>query len=283
MFRQGFIAAALVCALAAHADAQTAWTFSWARGQVLTTRVEHTTAVTETISGAPNEITSKLVITKNWRVLDVDADGNATIEQSLSSLKNEQNRPGSALVFDSNDLAKSTPELKGMIKFINVPVAVIRVDRLGRVLEVKSGPKGKYDAEPPFVLVLPGQAVREGQAWLRPYTLTLDPPLGLGEKFQAEQLAKLIKIDGEKATIELSTTIKNPPTAAADKVPLLQKRLSGQLVFDIAKGRVESVRLGTDETVANHQGAGSSYRFMCNYTEQIIVPTSPIIPTSGAR
>lgn len=282
MIRHGFIAALVVIVCVSSANAQSPWLFTWEKDQVLTTRVEHVTAVTETLANKPSEIVSKLMITKQWRVVDVDAQGNATLEQSLTSLRNEQLRPGSTLLFDSNDVEKSTPELKGMAKFINVPVAVIRADRLGRVLEVKMGPKNKYEAEPPFAFMLPGQAVREGQAWVRPYTVTLDPPLGVGEKFQAEQMAKVIKIENNKAIIELTTTIKNPPDAAADKVPLLQKELNGQVVFDIARGRVESVRLGTDKTVDMHQGAGSSYRFACTYTEQI-VSGGPIVPTSGTR
>lgn len=283
MIRHGLFAALLVVSLASQGRAQTAWQFSWEKGQVLTTKVEHDTAVTETISGKPNEITSKLAITKQWRVLEVDAQGTATIEQSLTSMRNEQSRPGSNLVFDSSDPEKSTPELKGMMKFINVPVATIRVDRIGRVIEVKTGPKSaKYDAEPPFAFVLPGQPVREGQAWLRPFTLTLEPPLGLGEKFQAEQISKVLKVEGDKATLELTTTIKNPPEAAADQVPLLQKQPKGTLVFDIARGRVESVRLATDGTVLNHQGAGTSYRFASNYIEQVVVP-APIVPTSGTK
>lgn len=282
MIRHGLIAACILVTLAGRGDAQNAWRFNWQKGQTHVTKVEHVTAVTETIDGKASDITSRLTIVKQWRVLDVESDGSATLEQSLTSLRNEQTRPGGdVLLFDSNNVEKSTKELQGMAKFINVPVATIRVDPLGRVLEVKSGPKGKYDAEPPFTIVLPGQPVREGQAWLRPFTIVLEPPLGLGEKYQAEQLAKFTKIEAGKATVELSTAIKNAPTAANDKVPLLQKELTGQIVFDVARGQIDSVRLSVDKTVENHQGKGSSYRFASNYVEQAVTPA--IVPTGGTR
>jgi hypothetical protein len=283
MTRHGCTVALLLLVLTARSDAQTAaWRFNFEKGEVLTTKVEHVTVVTEVISGKKSDITSKLTIVKRWRVLDVDAQGTATLEQSLASLRNEQTRPGGdTLLFDSANPDKGTPELKGMMKFINVPVATIRVDRIGRVVEIKSGPKDKYDAEPPFAMVLPGQPIQMGQAWARPFAIVLDPPLGVGEKYEAEQRARLAKVEGGKALVELVTTIKNPPEAASDKVPLLQKELQGQLVFDIARGRVESVRLAVDKTVENHQGAGSSYRFASNYAEQLVVPA--IVPTSGTR
>ena len=281
MIRHGLIAACFALAYNGQADAQ-AWRFNFEKGQTLTSKVDHVTAVVETVDGKATNITSKLSVVKQWRVLDVDSQGVATLEQSLVSLRSEQTRPdGDVLVFDSSNVEKSSKELQGMAKFINVPVATIRVDGLGRAVEVKAGPKGKYDAEPPFAMVLPGQPVREGQAWLRPYAIALEAPIGNGEKYQAEQLAKFVKLEGTKATIELTTTIKDMPEAASAKAPLIQKQLAGQLVFDVVKGQVESVRLSVDQTVQNHKGAGSSYRFASNYLEQNV--TSAIVPTGGTR
>ncbi len=281
--RHGFIAAFLALAVVAQTHAQTTWRFRFEKGETIATKIEHVTSVAETVAGKKTDITSKLTIVKRWRVLDVDAQGTATLEQSLASLRNEQTRAGGeTLLFDSTDLDKSTPELKGMAKFINVAVATIRVDSIGRVVEIKTGPKDKYDAEPPFAFVLPGQPLHEGQAWLRPFTIVLEPPLGTGEKYQAEQTVKAAKVEGDKALLEMVTTIKNPPEAAGDRVPLLQKEVQGRLVFDVARGRVESVRLAVDRTVENHQGAGSSYRFASTYVEQLLAP-SAIVPTAGTR
>lgn len=283
MHRQGLLAAILLIAAASTADAQTAWRFRWTKGETLTTKVDHVTAVTETIGGKKSEITSKLNIVKRWRVVDVDEKGNATLEQSLASLRNEQTRPGGdVLLFDSTNLDKSTPELKGMAKFINVPVAVIKVDAIGRVLEVTQGPKNKYEAEPPFAFVLPGQPVQPGQAWTRPFHIVLEPPLGTGEKYLADQVVKLLSVEGGKATLSLTTTLKNPPETPGERAPLLQKEMQGQVVFDTAKGQIERVQLTVDRTVEKHQGEGSSYRFASNYIEQTVAPV-PIVPTSGTK
>jgi hypothetical protein len=285
MIRHGFLAALLLFPLAARADAQ-AWRFQFQKGEALTTKVEHGTLVSETVAGRKTDITSKLLIVKRWKVVDIDAQGTATLEQTLLSMRNEQTRPGAdmkpeTLLFDSNNLAQSTPELKGMMKFINVPVASIRVDGLGRVVEVISGPKDRYDAEPPFAMMLPGQPAQIGQAWVRPFTITLDPPLGVGEKYQAEQRVRLAKIEGGKAFVDLATTIKNPPETAAEKVPLIQKEMQGQLLFDIGRGRVDAVRLAVDKTIENHQGQNSSYRFASTFSEQLVLSSTTIVPASA--
>src|SRR5438128_11564100 len=106
---------------------------------------------------------------------------------SLAAMRNEQKRTnGETLLFDSQDQAKSNPALyEQMSKFIGKTLAVLRIDPFGRVIEVKQGVASRYEAEPPFVIVFPAAKAQVGQAWRRPYTITLDPPLGTGEKYQA--------------------------------------------------------------------------------------------------
>ena len=252
---------------ASTASAQTAWQFRFQKGQDLVYRVRHETAVTEVVQGSATESASTLDIVKRWKIVDVDAAGVATMDLSIERMRNEQKRPGDVLVFDSTNLDKSTPELKAMAKFLGTTIASIRVDKQGRVLEVKAGPKGKYEAEPPFALVLPEAQAAAGQSWSRPFTITLDPPLGAGEKHQAEQMAACSKIEAGKATLTVTTKLKAPPESPQELVPLVQKLLQGQVVVDLAAGRIDSVQLAVDRTVENHQGKGSSYRFRTTYAE----------------
>jgi hypothetical protein len=268
MVRQAISALVLAVLFTPLASAQTAWQLRFQAGQDLVYRVRHETAVTEIVQGSASESSSTLDIVKRWKITDVDAAGTATMDQSIERMRNEQKRPGGdVLLFDSADLDKSTPELRGMAKFLGTTIASIRVDRQGRVVEVKSGPKGKYEAEPPFVLVLPEAQATAGQSWSRPFTITLDPPLGAGEKHQAEQVAACSKIEGGKATLTVTTKLKAPPESPQEMVPLVQKLMQGQVVVDLAAGRIDSVQLAVDRTIENHQGKGSSYRFRTTYSE----------------
>src|SRR5262245_10054618 len=248
------------------------WRFHWQTGQVLTYRVEHNTTVTEVSTGNTVQMTSKLNLIKRWDVVSVDSAGVATLKLSMTAMRHEQIRPsGDTLLFDSDNPDKSTPELREQLgKFVGQTLAVLHVDPLGKVVSVQQGSAAKYEAEPPFVLRLPPQAVSPGQAWERLYDITLEPPLGTGEKHPSIQRYQLTRADGALAAITLSTQVKTAPTSPSDAIPLLQKQPEGELTFNIAAGRLESANLRIDKQVQNHQGEGSSYRFVSTYKEQYV-------------
>jgi hypothetical protein len=266
----------VVAGLTAPVQGQDAtWQFRWKSGESLDYRASHVTDVKETVAGNKVATRSKLDLVKRWHVTAVDEQGVATLELSIVSMRNEQVRPdGETLLFDSNDLDKSTPELRDMKKFLGTTLAVVRIDGHGRIREVKQGSAAKYQAEPPFVVVLPSAAPRPGQAWVRPFDITLEPPLGTGEKYPAQHRVTCAKIEAGKAALSLVTEIKSLPESAAERLPLVQKEVQGEVVFDIQAGRMSSARLNIDKTLENHQGPGSSYHFVSTYVEELIVAPS---------
>ena len=187
-----------------------------------------------------------------------------------TTLRTEQTRPnGEKLLFDSAKLDQSTPELKQMTQHLGKTLAILRIDDYGRIFEVKLGSAAKYEAEPPFVVVLPAAAPREGQAWLRPYNVVLEPPQGTGEKYKAEQTFTCSKIADGLATLAVTTEFKTLPDNMQERLPLLQKEAQGQAIFDINAGRLQRVQFAIDKTVQNHQGQGSSYHFVSTYVEEL--------------
>ncbi len=97
----------------------------------------------------------------------------------------------------------------------------------------------------------------------------LDPPFGTGEKYQAEQRYECTKLDAGKASVTLATEFKTMPDNARDRLPLMQKDVKGEVVFDVQAGRLISARLTIDKMVENHQGKGSSYHFKSEYTRDL--------------
>jgi hypothetical protein len=269
--RKACMAFFLVLVATTTASAQTAdWRFRWQKGQVLNYRVEHTTDVAEVLAGGKSETRSHVTLTKRWQVLEVDGQGTATVQMSITAMRNEQTRPsGEVLVFDSREPDKSTPALREqMEKFINQPLAVLRVDAFGKVLEVSKGPANRYESELPFGLTLPAAPVAPGQSWDRSFTVTLDPPLGTGEKYPASQKYTCSKVADGLATFTLVTALLKVPENKMENLPLLQKQPQGEVTFDVQHGRLQGVRLVIDRQILEHQGAGSSYRFQSTYTEQ---------------
>ena len=95
------------------------------------------------------------------------------------------------LLFDSADPAKSNAQMREQLtKYVNAPLAILRIDNRGQVVEVKEskfGPASRYESEPPFVLTFPEESPSIGQVWNRSYRVTLEPPRGTGEKYDASQ------------------------------------------------------------------------------------------------
>ena len=272
MFIRCLSAITLVLVTALPSFAQLPWQFQWKKGDVLTYKIKHATTVLEVVENTKNTSNSNLDLVNRWQVTDVDAKGIATLSMTLTAMRNEQKRAnGETLLFDSQNLDKSTPELRDqMNKFIGQTLAVIRIDGHGRIVEVKQGSAAGYEAEPPFLVVFPAAKAAEGQAWRRNYNLVLDPPFGTGEKYQAEQRYDCKKIAADKATLSVTTEFKTMPDNARDRLPLLQKDVHGEIVIDLQAGRLISARLNIDKTVEEHQGKGSSYQFKSEYSRQLI-------------
>jgi hypothetical protein len=275
MIRTGTFAAFATIFLTTAAPAQTAPRFRWQPGQVLTYRVAQVTSASETSDGNSVATSTKLNETKRWQVLAVDAAGTATLQLSLAALRVETTTPkGDAILFDSANLDKSDPAMREQLgRFLGQPLAVLRVDAQGKVVEVKEckyGPASRFESEPPFVVVLPTAPPQTAPTWERSYQVTLEPPQGTGEKYDAVQKYVCKAATPTALTCSVTTLIPKPPAALADQIPLLQMQPEGEIVFDLQSGRLQTARLVIDKELKNYQGDGSCYHFQSSYIEEYV-------------
>lgn len=244
----------------------------WQTGQVLTYRVEHVTDAVDAVADSKSETKSVLKVTKRWQVTAVDAAGVATLQLTLTAMQQERTTPsGEVIRFDSADPDKSTPQLREVLgRYLNTPLATIRVDAAGRVVEVKESKSDacSYENELPFLVVLPATAIKEGVRWERAYKITLAPPLGTGEKYDAVQKVGCKSVVEGLATLTLSTELTAAPKAPADMIPLWQMMPQGEVVFDLKNGRLHAARLTIARELANHQGENSHCKFNSTLTVQ---------------
>jgi hypothetical protein len=259
------------------ARAEDAARFKFTKGEVLTYSIIQTTKAAETII---DEKTNKPVdqvdstkhtVIRRWKVADVDAQGVATLEMTIASMRWERKLPtGETDIFDSaapDDLNKNE-----MAKVIGPVLAVIRVDRLGKVVEVKEGKFAspqRFAVDLPFKIVLPESGPKPGQMWDRAFSIKLDPPQGTGEKYDALQKFVVKAPVNGLTTIGTSTTIKEMPAQAADQIPLLPMMLEGDVYFHETSGRYYAARLKLKKELLNHAGEGTKYVFESSYQEDL--------------
>jgi hypothetical protein len=273
MVRNGFLAVCAALVILSAAPAQTgAWRFRWQNGQVLTYKVEQTLGAVEVTPDGKVETKTKVNLTKRWQVTAIDAGGVATLQLSMTALRLETTTPaGDTLLFDSADPVASNPQMREqMSKYVGNVLAVLRVDGQGRVIEVQKseyGPASKYENELPFSVTLPDGEARTGTVWDRAYKVTLEPPQGTGEKFDAQQKCVVKAVNGKDATIGMVNAVLKMPDAVADQVPLLQFQPEGEVVFDTQAGVMKAVGFHIDKELKGHQGQGSSYHFESSYSE----------------
>jgi len=269
MLRKTVAAVFGVLVVVGNLSAQVPARLRWQAGQVLLYKVEQAIAVTEIVGDNKVETSIKVNNTQRRQVLSVDADGVATVQHSLVALRQESTASGKTLLFDSADPDKSSPELReALSKYVGAPLAVLRVDGLGRVVEVKEskfGPAHRYEAELPFVGVLPADGLRAGQTWDRSYQLTLEK-----DKYAAAQHFVCKNASAGTATVVLGTEVKQQPEAVADRVTLLYMQPDGEIVYDLANGRLSAATLKIDKELKGFQGEGSSIRVNGTYVERYV-------------
>jgi hypothetical protein len=109
-----------------------------------------------------------------------------------------------------------------------------------------------------------------GDSWERAYKITLAPPLGTGEKYDAVQRYTVKTVSADTATLTLTTQLKTALKAPADVIPLWQMLPVGEVTLDLKNGRLHSARLTVDRELKEHQGKDSTCRFQSTQTIQYV-------------
>lgn len=250
--------------------------FKFQQNQVLTYKVLQRTIVRETNldekTGKPvvTESGTNLTLMKKWTVKDLDAAGVATLEMTITQMKNEMRRPdGSDLVIDS-----ANPEdAKSMAAYLNVPILTLRVDHQGRIVEVKeskSGSSNRLRAELPFRMILPDTGPTSGQTWDRTFAVKLDPPEGTGESYEFAQKFTCSSVKDGLAVASVETTLKAPPKTLSERVPLVPMLWTGDVYFNSSSGKFHAARLKVKAELPNYQGEGTKFEYESIYAEDVV-------------
>jgi hypothetical protein len=122
----------------------------------------------------------------------------------------------------------------------------------------------------PFKITLPDAAVTEGRSWHRDYQIKLEPPQGAGETFDAVQKYTCKTATVTLLVVGMTTTIKNPPEAPADQIPLVPMQAEGRVSFSLTDGRMQKAELTMAREITGHRGEGSKYTYRSTYVEELV-------------
>ncbi len=262
---------------AAQAPAAAAPRFHWQPGATLRYRVVQQTVIHETTVDDKTEkattttTQSHLALVRQWTVKEVDKHGIATLEMSITELKSEFRQPdGSVTTTDSSKPA----DAKAMANYLNTPIVVLRIDPLGKIVEIKEAKGGntaRIHAELPFRVEFPDKLPQPGGTWERRFTLKLDPPLGTGESYEfLQRYTDKGTTTAGVFTAGLETTLQDPPKTPSEQLPLIPLLWTGEVYFNTRSGHYQAARLKVQTELMNHQGEGTKYRYESVYAEDLL-------------
>ena len=246
--------------------------FKFQPGQTLAYTARQVTTVAETTleEGTNRPVTAatvtKLTVTRRWDVKAVDPVGVATLELTVVAMRQQITRPGPAdkdgkPTFDTEVFDSATPDgRQQMAAFLDKPIATVKVDPQGRLLEATGPPAERLRVELPFRTTLPDM----GERWDRAFTLKI----GTGEKYEFTQTFAVKGEAGSVTTIRVSTAPKVAPTDPGEWPPLAPVLWEGEVSFDRASGRYVGAKLAAKKEVTNHQGEGTRFVYESVYTEE---------------
>lgn len=250
--------------------------FAFAPGESFGYRVLQTTTVTETSldeqTKAPVLTTTvtKLSSTKTWTVKDAPAGGGATLEMSITAMKQEVTQTVGDKKPVAQVLDSANPDDAKAMTFLNRPVVSVTLDAAGAVVSAKSENPNAADrlkAELPFRVALPDALPAVNGTWERAFELKLPPPLGTGERFDATQKYTYRGSKDAFAVIGMTTALKELPTDTALMPGIVPMLWEGDVFVNTKIGRYQGAKLKVSREIPNHQGEGTKFVYQSEYTE----------------
>ena len=142
--------------------------------------------------------------------------------------------------------------------------------RIVEVKEAKAGSAARLHAELPFRMTLPDAAPVIGKPWDRGFTMKLDPPLGTGESFEFLQKFTPAAIADGLLSASVETTLRSPPKALGERVPLVPMLWTGNVYFNTRAGKYQAARLKVKAELLNYQGEGTKFEYESVYNEDAV-------------
>lgn len=261
-------------------DATLAWKFE--TGDQFTVQFQQTQAMLTRIDARDRTLESELILGVDWAVTDVAANGNATIEQTITRIRIKTGTPGAGIkklvdvdtASDKRLRGISRDVMKQLKAFIGLKfVAVIKPT--GEVVSVTQGPNvaaavaglsktsalarvfsnaamAKLVSESSFEL--PSESVGKDESWSDESTIAITANDGRTFSFDRIVKSTLESIDESNASIGVEISLTQAPFGGATSGNELTSPLKltafsgdGEVDFDRSTGTVTSSTI-TSET-----------------------------------
>jgi len=269
--------------------------FKFRPGQIVRQEITHESEITthknQDTETARNSSRSK----RHFKVAAVDDQtGEGDLEWTIdwvhmtASFQTADGTKTRPVEFQSNDPKKHPEQFNHILASVGRPLAIIRFGQNGAPVRVVTGSvpqastglngetketsgspltDGSLEA---YLIPLPEQPVSVGESWKDRFDVLVRDDMKNRSKIIIQRVYKLSEIKDGRAIIELRTAILTPVNNGAIAAQLIQREITGKIVFDIERGLIVSRETVVDNTVVNAVGANSSMRALSKYHEKLV-------------
>ncbi len=249
-------------------------------GESLPMRVAHRALTETTMNGTTQSVETMTDSTKTWTVVAVDAEGRATIEQSVADVvMTSRTSDRGEIRWDAAGDADPPPGYEGVRASLGRPLVRMVVAADGRVLERRELLPCPPSATGDLVVVpLPEEPVRVGHEWTVPQEVVVEAPGGARKAVRTRIRYRLEGVADGIATIAVDTTVLTPVDEPQLEARLLERIWNGRIRFDVAAGRIVGRATSIDRRVVGFGGPQSSVRYKASLEETAAPAAATNIP-----
>ena len=241
-------------------------------GESLPMKVAHRALTETTMNGETQAIETMTDSTKTWKVVEVDAAGRATIEQSVADVvMTSRTSDRGEVRWDATGDAEPPVGYEGVRASLGKPIVRLVVAPDGGVVERRDLMPCPPPATGDLVVVpLPEGPVRVGHEWTVPQEVVVEAPGGLRKAVRTRIRYRLQGVADDIATIAVDTTVLTPVDEPQLEARLLERIWNGTIRFDVEAGRIVGRTTAIDRRVVGFGGPQSSVRYKASLEERAI-------------
>ena len=262
--------------------------YQFAKGETVRWLVEHRAKIASTVEGSSQTAETSTTSVKVWKVVETFPGGETKFINSVESIDMRQKLTGrQETTYNSRTDKDVPPMFAAAAKQVGRPLAEVTIDGRGNVQKRLDLKKADAEGAPQesaasdITLVLPDKPLGIGESWTAPFDLSATDEKGGRVAIKARRKITLLSVAGNVATLRHETQILSPLNDPKIEAQVVQSEQAGEVLFDLARGRIVKLSLANDREVFGFQGDASVMHVEAAFIERLADAQGTPIPEAA--